>query len=859
MIHNVSPAEVRRHIQKWRPAASAELEIFESMNVIRKFFGPEARAIMRDPAIEVIPGKAVCTVKPGDPYKRKFRVVSCGNYAKTTAESQLYAGGAGAESLRALLVHAGRLGRKAYGLDVKSAFLLAPIPSNVTKRYAMRPPRLLVELGLCQEDEVWMIDKALYGFRESPKWWADHRDAFLSQGTWQTATGRVHLEQLASESNVWTIRHENGLCVGHLLVYVDDMLLLTEPGVAQEFIKWLRKAWECTGLKEATASEPLRFLGVDIFAELDEGNNVIGYSLGQEPYVAELLRIHNVRPNAKATAPVPKEWVREVPPEESFSESELRAAQRVTGELLWIAQRTRIDISFCVGLMASWVAKYPTQVSKIGQRVLEYLANTKTHRLSLIPGSRRGLRIYTDASFAPHGSHSISGIVLQYDECCVVWKSKRQSLVTLSTAESELVSGCEGVVLAQSLEALVCELEETLCTKHLLVDNTAAVTLAEGGGSQRTRHLRVRSAFIRDMIDRGELEVSHCPGDIQLADCLTKALMRNRLDDLCNLLGLGPPRLVKSIAKVLAGSPIVVEPLELPEATCAPSLSPFGVTVARAQAGANHEQLRVWLMVTVLLLQAELSDAAQEEDGDYEPLGLELSLLVVLMILSVLFIWESARHCLRSCCIRREDDAVIRVVSADDDDRQARRERRQESVRRAIAREVEDDGLRRRSTPASTIEHPQPTPLSMPYVRVQVETQPLLTAPDLPPPPPPMPPDDPITASTVPSGGLYSDGLRETASAGTSSQLPSTALGIQFSIPGSSVEGRGQARRDASTQTTFERGLEFHQLCDLHMITTSSRTPGALHLFRNCQALRNTTAVQDRMFCRYCLQAFRDG
>ena len=430
---------------------------------------------MRDPAIEVIPGKAVCTVKPGDPYKRKFRVVSCGNYAKTTAESQLYAGGAGAESLRALLVHAGRLGRKAYGLDVKSAFLLAPIPSNVTKRYAMRPPRLLVELGLCQEDEVWMIDKALYGFRESPKWWADHRDAFLSQGTWQTATGRVHLEQLASESNVWTIRHENGLCVGHLLVYVDDMLLLTEPGVAQEFIKWLRKAWECTGLKEATASEPLRFLGVDIFAELDEGNNVIGYSLGQEPYVAELLRIHNVRPNAKATAPVPKEWVREVPSEESFSESELRAAQRVTGELLWIAQRTRIDISFCVGLMASWVAKYPTQVSKIGQRVLEYLANTKTHRLSLIPGSRRGLRIYTDASFAPHGSHSISGIVLQYDECCVVWKSKRQSLVTLSTAESELVSGCEGVVLAQSLEALVCELEETLCTKHLLVDNTAAV------------------------------------------------------------------------------------------------------------------------------------------------------------------------------------------------------------------------------------------------------------------------------------------------------------------------------------------------------------------------------------------------
>ena len=140
VVHNVSPAEVRQHLAKWRPAAKAELDTFDSMRVVRRFFGEDARAILRDPAIEVIPGKAVCTVKPGEPYKRKFRVVSCGNFAKSTAESQLYAGGAGAESLRALLVHAGGCGRRAYGLDVKSAFLLAPIPTTVTKRYAMRPP-----------------------------------------------------------------------------------------------------------------------------------------------------------------------------------------------------------------------------------------------------------------------------------------------------------------------------------------------------------------------------------------------------------------------------------------------------------------------------------------------------------------------------------------------------------------------------------------------------------------------------------------------------------------------------------------------------------------------------------------------
>ncbi|CAE7033644.1 GIP [Symbiodinium sp. CCMP2592] len=526
VVHTVAPSEVRRHLSKWRSAAQAELESFEKLGVIEKRYGPEARSVIRDSSIEVIPAKAVCTIKPGEPFKRKFRIVSCGNFASATDEGQLYAGGAGAESLRTLLAHSSRRGRRCFGLDVKSAFLLAPIPANVTRRYAMRPPRMLIELGLCAEDELWIIHRALYGFRESPKWWSIHRDEFLKSAVWTSPYGMVRLQQLVSEGNIWSMRLSDGSCVGHLLVYVDDMLLLTDSCVAESFITWLRQSWECTGLKEATSSEPLRFLGVDIYAEVDSEGEVIGYSLAQEAYIDELLRSHQVKPSSRATAPVPREWVREAPACEDFSEEELRAGQRITGELLWLAQRTRLDIGYCVALMSSWVSRFPRQVSKIGARTLEYLANTKEHRLLLIPGKADGIRIYTDASFAPFGAHSISGILLQYDECTVAWKSKRQSLVTLSTAESELCAGCEGVTLAQSLEALISELDGSTGPKKLLVDNTAAVTIAEGGGSVRTRHLRVRAAFLHDMRERQELVVTHCPGDVQLADCLTKALLR---------------------------------------------------------------------------------------------------------------------------------------------------------------------------------------------------------------------------------------------------------------------------------------------------------------------------------------------
>ena len=852
VVHNVSSAEVKRHLHKWKSAAQAELQSFESMQVIRKFFGPDARRILQDPGIEVIPGKAVCTVKPADPYKRKFRIVSCGNFASSTLEANVYAGGAGAESLRTLLVHAAQRNRRCYGLDIKSAFLLAPIPSGVTKRYAMKPPRVLVELGLCEQDEIWMIDRALYGFRESPKWWSDHRDRILAIASWMTPFGEVHLKQFTSEGNIWAIRTKDGVCKGHVLVYVDDILVLSDPVLAESFISWIRQRWECTGLKEATTTEPLRFLGVDIYSVENSAGEIVGFNLGQESYIDELLRSHNTRPTVRATAPVPKEWVRDLPEIEEFTESELRAGQSITGELLWLAQRTRIDIGFCVGLMASWVSRFPRQVTKVGSRVLEYLANTKGYRLSLVPGRTDGLRIYTDASFAPFGSHSISGIVLQYHECTVVWKSKRQSLVTLSTAESELCAGCEGVTLAQSLEALIAELEESSSCKNLMVDNTAAVTLAEGGGSVRTRHLRVRAAFLHDMRERGELSVSHCPGDVQLADCLTKALLKSRLEDLNRLVGLGPPVSPRRVARVAleTPAPLTHSPQDVQQHNC--HLDPAGHPATLAQGCPNG--LGPWLLALIILLHLEQVEGADEEGSVAEPLGLELSLMIVLLTMSVLFLWESGKACARACCMRRQDESLeVRMIHADDEGQQARRNKRQEAVRKAIEREVQEGDIRRRAF--NSAEGGDSSPRVHSYVHVQVGAD-SLTSREPPPPPPEAPSRD----------GFRSSSHGVTGGTAPSSQAPSPPPPPPYRPASpqsdSQVQGQGKGMRsvvETSTQTEPDSGLTFTELCELHVVTTSSRSPGALHLFPTCHALRNVTSTQDRMFCRYCLQAVREG
>lgn len=43
------------------------------------------------------------------------------------------------------------------------------------------PPKLLIRLGLVKEGEMWLVERALYGLRESPKLWVDYRDIEISQ------------------------------------------------------------------------------------------------------------------------------------------------------------------------------------------------------------------------------------------------------------------------------------------------------------------------------------------------------------------------------------------------------------------------------------------------------------------------------------------------------------------------------------------------------------------------------------------------------------------------------------------------------------------------------------------------------
>ncbi|OLP97725.1 Copia protein [Symbiodinium microadriaticum] len=650
VTHTASQEEVRANLEKWKPAIVKELQSLKKQGVLLSHFGDEARAMISNSETSVISLKGVFIAKaPGDPseglFKRKCRLVGCGNQTPHVDADSLYAAGVPAELVRAALVQAAHHQWSAFTTDIKAAFTNTPIPKHAAKRYMLRPPRWLVDLGLASPGEYYSLGMVLYGFKEAPAWWSEHRDSKLAKAVF----GGCHLEQGESDASIWRIK-EGDLLKGYLVTYVDDFLILSDGLTARNLHDWLISdaGWETDGLSEATPGSPVRFLGMQL-----QGYEDGHFSLDQEAYVDELVRAYGLTEACKSKIVCPKELL--MSEEESAQpcdEPTVKLAQKLAGECLWLAQRTRLDISFATTVLCSRVSRHSSIA--IGKRILSYLFFTKHYKLHLKPDhGAPGLRVFTDASFSPQGQHSYRGHIVEWSGVPVLWKASKQSLIALSSSESELIQAVEGCIYAESFITALRDLGVRCETAELMLDNTAAISFIGGAGNQRTRHLKVRGFKIRQLVQSG-WTVTHCRGEIQKADLMTKVLSAARTRFLCDLLQLG--------AEMTAPEPETQE-----ESVAVRSLSSVPATC---------------LQGLLLLLQASNCVETSSEDGET---GVaiewpwELGIATLLVVLSTLFIWEASGA---PCRRRAEPRPTVRAVNAHKKDRRSRR--LQEQVAAAI-------------------------------------------------------------------------------------------------------------------------------------------------------------------------------
>ena len=648
VTRTVSNKEVWEDIQNWEPSVRAEYEqLVNQKQAVKQMKKSQLRQLAqeRQLPIELLPAKMVHTRKANTGAYRS-RAVVCGNYQDVGTEDR-YAGGADGCQVRALIRTAALRGWCLAGSDIRVAFLNAP-KRDTTKITAMEVPTIFKHLGLADAEDVWIIEKALYGLVSSPRDWGIHRDEVLPTLRWHRDIGGVVFEGRfvhSKDENLWRlveVNQETGAenWAGLMSVYVDDILVAGETKTVKLAMEAIQSKWALSEVEWA-ADKPLRYCGF----EVSMGAAGDGFYVSQSMYEQELLTRWGIEESLQYPA------FKVTEEEEHFTgeidPNDVRTAQLLTGALLWLSTRTRPDLVFGVSAMSRLTTKNPKKAVEIGYVLLKYLHGNPggMHYPQTIPGGDWGrrdqlkarrhqkmLEVFSDISYAAGADHkSIQGLVVYYAGVPIAWQCGVQPFVAHSTAEAELIAYCESLVVGRATEALLASIwQQWDFEKVIYGDNAAAINLAHGvtTASWRTRHLRIRASVLKEALDEtnrnrgGGWKLLHLKGTELVADGCTKPLQGQAFAQFVDDLGLRRTRRVHRPAQE-----------------------------ERHAAGAEPHGAAMRAMVLGSLLLSRASGSAVDENDDEET-NWVFTTGAVLMALGAIYSGQILFE-VTKCCLRR--------------------------------------------------------------------------------------------------------------------------------------------------------------------------------------------------------------
>ena len=143
---------------------------------------------------------------------------------------------------------------------------------------------------------------------------------------------------------------------------------------------------------------------------------------------------------------------------------------------------------------------------------------------------------FTDSDWAgdPDDRKSTTGYVFTLGSGPITWSCKKQSAISLSSAEAEYGGAVKASKEAMWLRQILSEFG--LHHQHpttLWCDNQSAIQLCKDPiQHQRMKHIELDIHFIRNLIHDHVLEMQYYPTNDQVADIFTKALIEVKFTKL---------------------------------------------------------------------------------------------------------------------------------------------------------------------------------------------------------------------------------------------------------------------------------------------------------------------------------------
>ena len=298
------------------------------------------------------------------------------------------------------------------------------------------------------------------------------------------------------------------------------------------------------GLNVEDQGHPSDYIGVNI-----KKDNQGRYNFTQSGLIDSIIEdvgLSNV--NAIRTTPAKSSTVlHSHSSSPKFDESQF-VYRSAVGKLNYLAQTTRPDIMTATHMIAKYSHDPRKEHGLAIIHLVMYLKGTRHIGLRLSPDRSKGFENYVDADFSglwnkdfaqtdPSTAKSRSGWIVFYAGCPIIWSSKLQGMVALSTTEAEYIalsqSLCDVLPMMELVEEIKARGFNVLCTEPYVYcksfeDNSGALELARLPKLRpRSKHINTCYHHFREHVRKGLVKIFPIDTKLQTADVLTKNLPQN--------------------------------------------------------------------------------------------------------------------------------------------------------------------------------------------------------------------------------------------------------------------------------------------------------------------------------------------
>lgn len=300
-----------------------------------------------------------------------------------------------------------------------------------------------------------------------------------------------------------------------LIVYVDDILLTgNDEGKIAEIKEFLHAEFT---IKDLGAT--------DFFLEIEIAQSLDGLMVSQKRYIINILQEHNMMDANPCATPIPSDC--KLNNKDGVPLQKPENYRRLIGRLLYLTM-TRPNLAFVVQQLSQFMSS-PTNLHwKVAQRTLRYLRGTLNYSLQFPHKGDIKLEAFSNSDWGccQDSRKSVSGYCIFLGSCLISWKTKKQSTIARSSAETEY-------------RALASTVSELLWITYVMrdfninipgpitfyCDNLSTIHMVENPvHHERTKHRDIDCHFVRDHFAKGFFKSTYVNSKDQIADFFTKAL-----------------------------------------------------------------------------------------------------------------------------------------------------------------------------------------------------------------------------------------------------------------------------------------------------------------------------------------------